>query len=82
MGWKIWVHFAHVLAAVIWVSGGAALSLVGLRVRRSAIAVERAADGRYVAAASAVISRWLLAILSCSSSWSLRSGDMAAKPGL
>jgi len=82
MGWKIWVHFAHVLAAVIWVSGRAVLSLVGLRVRRSAIAGERAVDGRYVAAASAAISRWLLAILSSSSPCSLRSGDMAAKPGL
>jgi uncharacterized membrane protein (DUF485 family) len=32
---KPWIFFAHVTAATIWVGGGAALSLVAFRVRRS-----------------------------------------------
>jgi uncharacterized membrane protein len=30
-----WLHFAHILGAVVWVGGGLMLSVVGLRVRRS-----------------------------------------------
>ena len=30
-----WIHFAHVLGAIIWVGGGVMLSFIGARVRRS-----------------------------------------------
>jgi uncharacterized membrane protein len=30
-----WLHFAHVLSAIVWVGGGLMLSIVGLRVRAS-----------------------------------------------
>jgi uncharacterized membrane protein len=30
-----WIHFIHVLGAVIWVGGGVMLSLIGARVRKS-----------------------------------------------
>jgi uncharacterized membrane protein len=33
--WQPWIHFGHVLAAVVWVGGGVVLSVVGLRARRS-----------------------------------------------
>jgi hypothetical protein len=30
-----WLHFGHVLSAIVWVGGGLMLSIVGLRVRAS-----------------------------------------------
>lgn len=30
-----WIHFIHVLGAIIWVGGGAMLSLIGARTRKS-----------------------------------------------
>ncbi len=30
-----WIHFAHVVGAVVWVGGGITLSLIGVRARRS-----------------------------------------------
>ncbi len=30
-----WIHFAHILGAIIWVGGGVILSLIGARARRS-----------------------------------------------
>ena len=30
-----WLHFVHVLSAMVWVGGGLTLSLIGLRVRSS-----------------------------------------------
>lgn len=30
-----WLHFAHILGAVVWVGGGLMLSVIGLRARRS-----------------------------------------------
>jgi uncharacterized membrane protein len=30
-----WLHFGHVLNAIVWVGGGLMLSIVGLRVRSS-----------------------------------------------
>jgi uncharacterized membrane protein len=30
-----WIHFAHILGAIIWVGGGVMLSLIGARARRS-----------------------------------------------
>jgi uncharacterized membrane protein len=30
-----WIHFIHVLGAIIWVGGGVMLSLIGARVRKS-----------------------------------------------
>jgi uncharacterized membrane protein (DUF485 family) len=46
MGWEPWIHFAHVIAAIVWVGGGAAVSLVAWRVRRSGdIAVFRELAG-------------------------------------
>ena len=32
---ELWLHFAHVAGAVVWVGGGVMLSLVGVRVRQS-----------------------------------------------
>jgi uncharacterized membrane protein len=31
-----WIHFIHVLGAIIWVGGGVMLSLIGARARKSA----------------------------------------------
>jgi uncharacterized membrane protein len=30
-----WLHFAHIIGAVVWVGGGLMLSVIGLRARRS-----------------------------------------------
>jgi len=30
-----WIHFIHVLSAIIWVGGGVMLSLIGARARKS-----------------------------------------------
>ena len=35
MNLGLWLHFAHIAAAVVWVGGGIALSVIGQRVRRS-----------------------------------------------
>lgn len=46
MDWEPWTHFAHVTGAIVWVGGGAVLSLVAWRVRRSTdIAVFRELAG-------------------------------------
>jgi len=46
MDWEPWVHFAHVLASIVWVGGGLTLSVVGWRAHRSAdLAVMRALAG-------------------------------------
>jgi uncharacterized membrane protein (DUF485 family) len=46
MDWEPWIHFAHVGAAIVWVGGGAIISLVAWRVRRSGdIAVFRELAG-------------------------------------
>jgi uncharacterized membrane protein len=30
-----WLHFAHIIGAIVWVGGGLMLGVIGLRVRRS-----------------------------------------------
>ncbi len=35
MALEPWIHFAHVVGAVVWVGGGITLSLIGVRARRS-----------------------------------------------
>ena len=35
MNWQPWVLLAHIAGAVVWVGGGVALSLIGVRVRKS-----------------------------------------------
>lgn len=32
---ELWLHFAHVAGAIVWVGGGVVLSLVGVRARQS-----------------------------------------------
>jgi uncharacterized membrane protein len=35
MDWEIWLHFAHIGGAMVWIGGGLVFFLIGLRVRRS-----------------------------------------------
>jgi uncharacterized membrane protein (DUF485 family) len=46
MDWEPWIHFAHVMGAIVWVGGGAIMSVVAWRARRTAdIAVFRELAG-------------------------------------